>query len=90
MQDFLAFFSANLIAWIIFYLFFRWMKIKSARVWVSIFLIVFPHIEALNNPGVSFWHIFGIISSIVGVFMLVRVCYSIKCGNDTDRTNGVA
>lgn len=73
MNDVIAIVLANVIAGALYVLFTLWLKIKSPFLWLGVFMIFFPQIEAINSPGERIWPILGTALGIAGIIMVVRV-----------------
>jgi hypothetical protein len=73
MNDMIAIILANVIAGALYILFSLWLKIKSPFLWLGIFMIFFPQIEAINSPGERIWPILGAALGIIGIVIIVRI-----------------
>ena len=60
-----------------------WLKIKSPFLWLGVFIIFFPQVEAINSPAERIWPILGTILGIIGIIMVVRVTISAARRRDT-------
>ncbi len=76
MNDIIAIVLANVIAGALYILFTVWLKIKSPFLWLGVFIIFFPQVEAINSPAERIWPILGTILGIIGIIMVMRVTIS--------------
>jgi len=73
MNDIIAIVLANVIAGALYLLFTLWLKAKSPYLWLGLFIMFFPQIEAINSPAERMWPLLGIVLGIIGVIMIMRV-----------------
>lgn len=76
MNNILAIILANVIAGALYVLFTFWLRIKSPFLWLGVFLMFFPQVEAINSPRERVWPILGVILGIIGVIMVMKVAVS--------------